>query len=84
MIWIAPTEEDTATETLEKRLWDAAGRFDFVLDNPPFNVNAVDKERLKDSVGPGRRFAFGLPRTDNANYLWIQLFHSAAKDNAHA
>ena len=55
----------------------ATGRFDFVLANPPFNVNAVDKERLKDSVGPGRRFPFGLPRTDNANYLWIQLFHSA-------
>ena len=53
------------------------GRFDFVLANPPFNVNAVDKERLKDSVGPGRRFPFGLPRTDNANYLWIQLFYSA-------
>jgi type I restriction enzyme M protein len=48
-----------------------------VLANPPFNVNAVDKERLKDMVGPGRRFPFGLPRTDNANYLWIQLFHSA-------
>jgi type I restriction enzyme M protein len=56
---------------------DATGRFDFVLANPPFNVNAVDKERLKDSVGPGRRFPFGLPRTDNANYLWIQLFYSA-------
>jgi type I restriction enzyme M protein len=28
-------------------------------------------------VGAGRRFAFGLPRTDNANYLWIQLFYSA-------
>ena len=26
---------------------------------------------------PGRRFPFGLPRTDNANYLWIQLFYSA-------
>ena len=38
------------------------GQFDFVLANPPFNVNAVDKERLKDSVGPGRRFAFGLHR----------------------
>ena len=50
---------------------EAVGRFDFVLANPPFNVNAVDKERLKDSVGPGRRFPFGLPRTDNANYLWI-------------
>jgi type I restriction enzyme M protein len=55
----------------------ATGQFDFVLANPPFNVNAVDKERLKDSVGPSRRFPFGLPRTDNANYLWIQLFHSA-------
>ena len=55
----------------------ATGSFDFVLANPPFNVNAVDKERLKDSVGPGRRFPFGLPNTDNANYLWIQLFHSS-------
>jgi type I restriction enzyme M protein len=59
---------------------DATGRFDFVLANPPFNVNAVDKERLKASVGPGRRFPFGLPRTDNANYLWIQLFYSALKN----
>lgn len=56
---------------------NATGRFDFVLANPPFNVNAVDKERLKDSTGPGRRFPFGLPRTDNANYLWIQLFYSS-------
>jgi type I restriction enzyme M protein len=40
----------------------------------------VDKERLKDSVGPGRRFPFGLPRTDNANYLWIQLFYSALNE----
>jgi type I restriction enzyme M protein len=55
----------------------ATGKFDFVLANPPFNVNAVDKERLKDMVGPGRRYPFGLPRTDNANYLWIQLFFSA-------
>ena len=55
----------------------ATGQFDFVLANPPFNVNAVDKERLKDMVGSGRRFPFGLPRTDNANYLWIQLFYSA-------
>jgi type I restriction enzyme M protein len=60
----------------------ATGKFDFVLANPPFNVNAVDKERLKDMVGHdskgnARRFPFGLPRTDNANYLWIQLFYSA-------
>ena len=63
---------------------DATGRFDFVLANPPFNVNAVDKDRLKDQVGPGRRFSFGLPRTDNANYLWIQLFHSALNETGRA
>ena len=51
-----------------------------MLANPPFNVNAVDKERLKDQVGANRRFPFGLPRTDNANYLWIQLFYSALKN----
>jgi type I restriction enzyme M protein len=56
---------------------NATGRFDFVLANPPFNVNAVDKDRLKDSVGPNRRYPFGLPRTDNANFLWIQLFYSS-------
>lgn len=60
------------------------GTFDFVLANPPFNVNAVDKERLKDMTGPGRRFPFGLPRTDNANYLWIQLFYSALNDHGRA
>jgi type I restriction enzyme M protein len=62
----------------------ATGQFDFVLANPPFNVNAVDKERLKDRVGAGRRFPFGLPRTDNANYLWIQLFYSALNASGRA
>ncbi|MCZ2105369.1 MAG: class I SAM-dependent DNA methyltransferase [Comamonadaceae bacterium] len=63
---------------------DAVGAFDFVLANPPFNVNAVDKERLADMVGPGRRFPFGLPRTDNANYLWIQLFYSSLYSHGRA
>jgi type I restriction enzyme M protein len=51
----------------------STGKFDFVMANPPFNVDRVDKDRLKDDP----RFPFGLPRTDNANYLWIQLFYSA-------
>jgi type I restriction enzyme M protein len=63
---------------------NAVGRFDFVMANPPFNVNAVDKERLKDSVGPGRRFPFGMPRTDNANYLWIQIFYSSLNQKGRA
>ncbi len=63
---------------------DATGKFDFVLANPPFNVNAVDKERLETEVGKGRRYPFGLPRTDNANYLWIQLFYSTLSQTGRA
>jgi type I restriction enzyme M protein len=59
---------------------DALGRFDFVMANPPFNVSGVDKERLKGD----RRFPLGLPNTDNANYLWIQLFHAALNDQGRA
>lgn len=62
----------------------ATGKYDFVLANPPFNVDAVDKERLSDMVGSGRRFPFGLPRTDNANYLWIQLFYSSLSSKGRA
>jgi type I restriction enzyme M protein len=63
---------------------EATGKFDFVLANPPFNVNAVDKDRLKESVGAGRRYPFGLPRTDNGNYLWIQLFYSSLNPKGRA
>jgi type I restriction enzyme M protein len=56
------------------------GRFDFVMANPPFNVSGVDKDRLKDD----KRFPFGLPTTDNANYLWIQEFYSALNDKGRA
>ncbi|MDP2158572.1 MAG: class I SAM-dependent DNA methyltransferase, partial [Nitrospirota bacterium] len=65
-------------------LHQSTGRFDFLLANPPFNVNAVDKERLEAEVGKGRRYPFGLPRTDNANYLWIQLFYSALNEKGRA
>ena len=56
------------------------GRFDFVMANPPFNVNGVDKERIKDDP----RYPFGIPRTDNANYLWIQEFYTALNDTGRA
>jgi type I restriction enzyme M protein len=51
----------------------SVGRFDFVMANPPFNVDKVDKERLKKDP----RFPLGLPTIDNANYLCIQIFYSA-------
>ncbi|MCW5635543.1 MAG: SAM-dependent DNA methyltransferase [Rubrivivax sp.] len=58
----------------------ALGRFDYVMANPPFNVSGVDKDRLKDDP----RFALGLPTTDNANYLWIQLFAASLNERGRA
>ena len=45
------------------------------MANPPFNVDKVKKEQLAGD----KRFPFGLPRNDNANYLWIQEFYAALK-----
>jgi type I restriction enzyme M protein len=56
-------------------LW---GKCDFVMANPPFNVDMVDAEKIKDD----RRLPFGLPgvnkakKVSNGNYLWISYFHS--------
>jgi type I restriction enzyme M protein len=58
----------------------SVGKFDFVMANPPFNVDRVDKERLKGDP----RYPFGLPKNDNANYLWIQVFHSALNETGRA
>jgi type I restriction enzyme M protein len=54
-------------------LHESVGKFDFVMANPPFNVDKVDKEKIKDDP----RFPLGMPKVDNANYLWIELFYSA-------
>src|SRR5207248_4585798 len=56
------------------------GNFDFVMANPPFNVNGVDKEKIKGDP----RYSLGLPSTDNANYLWIQEFYSALNSHGRA
>jgi len=54
------------------------GKCDFVMANPPFNVDKVDAEKVKDD----RRLPFGLPgvnkekKVSNGNYLWISYFHS--------
>ena len=59
----------------EHPIW---GTCDFVMANPPFNVDMVDAEKVKDD----RRLPFGLPgvnknkKVSNGNYLWISYFHS--------
>ena len=46
--------------TYYEDLHDCVGKFDFVMANPPFNVDRVDKERLEKDP----RFPFGLPRVE--------------------
>jgi type I restriction enzyme M protein len=49
------------------------GKCDFVMANPPFNVDEVDAEKVKGD----KRLPFGLPgvnkakKISNANYLWL-------------
>lgn len=59
------------------------GQCDFVMTNPPFNVDGVDTRKVEGQVGEGGRLPFGLPGTNgktgaisNANSLWIQYFYS--------
>jgi len=57
------------------------GGADFVMANPPFNVDGVDK--AKDAVKKDPRLMIdgkvNLPKNDNANYLWIQYFYNYLK-----
>jgi type I restriction enzyme M protein len=62
------------------------GGADFVMANPPFNVDGVDK--AKDSVKKDPRLMIdgivNLPKGDNANYLWIQYFYNYLKPTGRA
>jgi type I restriction enzyme M protein len=58
----------------------SVGQFDYVMANPPFNVNKIDKSKLEGD----RRFLFGMPKADNGNYIWIQVFYSALNDMGRA
>jgi type I restriction enzyme M protein len=59
---------------------------DYVMANPPFNVDEVDAEKVKNDP----RLPFGLPgvnkggKVSNANYLWIQYFYSYMSDRGKA
>ena len=70
----------TDLKALFPNTFERDGGFDFVMANPPFNVSGVRKEELEGDW----RFPFGVPRPDNANYLWIQLFHSALNERGRA
>jgi type I restriction enzyme M protein len=53
--------------------FDSIWNFDYVMANPPFNVDNFDSQRLIND----KRYLWWIPSTRNANYLWIQIFYSA-------
>jgi len=61
---------------------DLVGKCNFIMANPPFNVDGVDKS--KDVVKKDPRLPFGLPKNDNGNYLWIQYFYSCLNEKGRA
>jgi len=54
--------------------FEAVGKFNYVMANPPFNVDGVNKEDLAKRTD---RFPYGMPKNDNGNYIWIQMFMSS-------
>lgn len=62
------------------------GRCDYVMANPPFNVDKVKAESAQ-SAG---RLPFGLPSVNknkefgNANYLWISYFYAYLNEHGRA
>lgn len=55
-------------------------RFDYMLCNPPFNVDKIKKEQLAGN----KRFPLGLHKADNGNFIWIQQFYAALSANGRA
>jgi type I restriction enzyme M protein len=73
-------------------------KFDYVMANPPFNVDDVNLDRVKSQT---RFNEYGIPQNKtksaskkgkekdvntvpNANYLWINLFATSLKDKGRA
>ena len=71
------------------------GKFDYVLANPPFNVDDVNLSRVENdprfntygvprNKGKGTKKEAGNEPVPNANYLWINLFATSLKAQGRA
>jgi type I restriction enzyme M protein len=62
------------------------GKADFVMANPPFNVDEIDADKVKNDP----RLPFGLPgvnkkdKVSNGNYIWISYFYSYLGEHGRA
>ena len=88
--------EITEANTFYADPYNAVGAFDYVMANPPFNVDEVNYSRV---VEDSRFNTYGVPRNKskstkkdsdkketvpNANYLWIGHFATSLNENGRA
>lgn len=73
---------------------ELVGKADYVMANPPFNVDEIDADKIKSDP----RLPFGLPgvskgskenpgrkgKVSNGNYIWISYFYSYLNDTGKA
>ncbi|MDZ7750399.1 MAG: N-6 DNA methylase [Gammaproteobacteria bacterium] len=65
---------------------ELVGKADYVMANPPFNVDEIDADKVKSDP----RLPFGLPgvnkkeKVSNGNYVWISYFYSYLNDKGRA
>ncbi len=65
---------------------ELVGKADYVMANPPFNVDEIDSDKVKTDP----RLPFGLPgvnkkdKVSNGNYVWISYFYSYLSDKGRA
>ncbi len=90
--------EIKVANTYDSDPYNSVGRFDFVMANPPFNVDDVSFDKVS---GQARFNEYGIPQNKgkstskknsekdvntipNANYLWINLFATSLKPTGRA
>lgn len=84
----------TEANTYSSDPYDSVGNFDYVMANPPFNVDEVELDLVKNQP---RFNTYGVPQNKtkstkkdaketvpNANYLWISLFATSLNENGRA
>ncbi len=65
---------------------ELVGKADYVMANPPFNVDEIDADKVKTDP----RLPFGLPgvnkrdKVSNGNYIWISYFYSYLNEEGRA
>lgn len=65
---------------------ELVGKAEYVMANPPFNVDEIDADKVKSDP----RLPFGLPgvnakgKVSNGNYVWISYFYSYLNEKGRA